>query len=617
MNSAGKILLLLALIPASAPGQTGQGAVEDDPHRLIAAARLATGGPAWERVHLLHEQLSLAKGGLDGTIESWADPTHGRYAAHYTLGPDRGAEGWDGQAGWSVDWSGRVRRTDDTSSSTARVSAVWQSLAWLFPERNGIAVRSLGRRRDPSGQQFDVVRLAPPGGGGVELWLDAATDLPGRLVVKGESDLVVTLADYRAVEGLKLPGTVRISTGLGGAGSVSVLGNAEIDPPLAADPFASPPPAPPDYRFAAGETSSRLTLISTGDAFMVDVRIDGKGPYRFALDTGAGNALDSELAAELGLPLAGAFGVRGAGELSVDVALTRAARVEIGDVTLDDQLFRVLPLAQIAARGRPPPYRGLLGFEFFDRFVVSLNQDRHKLDLEEPRGWQFHGDAAPVPFRFHGRTPAVEGDIDLVRGSFTLDTGQANSLTLYRPFIQRMGIQRKYAVKMTAIVGEGVGGPIRAEVARGQNLMLGQTAVTNPILFLSQQKSGAFSDPEIAGNVGGGVFSRFNTTFDYARHQVYFEPILNNGQGDSLKLMVVKRGMIGLEVLSVLPGGPLDEAGLKRDDIIESIDYKEAIRIEDPQLQRIFRRPAGTKVPMTIRSDGEIKHIVVVLGQTV
>jgi S1-C subfamily serine protease len=170
---------------------------------------------------------------------------------------------------------------------------------------------------------------------------------------------------------------------------------------------------------------------------------------------------------------------------------------------------------------------------------------------------------------------------------------------------------------MTAIVGEGVGGPIRAEVTRGQKLMLGTTPVSFPVLFLSLQKSGAFSDPDLAGNIGDGVFGRFNTTFDYARRQVYFQPIVNFGEGDSLKLMVVKRGLIGLEVLSVLPGCPLAEAGLKRGDIIESIDYRDATRIDDPQLQRIFRRPAGSRIPMTIRSDGELKNIVVVLGETV
>jgi|HubBroStandDraft_1064217.scaffolds.fasta_scaffold00037_26 hypothetical protein len=615
MNSFRRFgLLLAAVLSSAAVSAENVAGPPDEAHRLLAAARRATGGPAWDRVHVLHQQMSLSAGGLDGTIETWADPAHGRYAQHYVLGPDRGAEGWDGQGGWSVDWGGRVHWADDRAA--ARATAIWQSFAYLFPERNGIAVKASGRRSDGSGHTLDLVQLVARGGGTVELGLDAQTSLPARLIVKGDPDLVVSFADYHEVDGVKLPGTVRTSAGLAHNDHVSVLGSAEIDPPVAADPFAPPPPMPPDYSFEAGETRTRVALITTGDAFMIDVTIDGKGPYRFALDTGAGDVIDTSLAAELGLPLAGVLSARGAGEQPVDVALTRAARVEIGEVTLHDQLFRVLPLSQIVARA-DPPYRGLLGFEFFDRFVLRLDQDRHQLVLDEPDAWHYRGEGTAVPFRFHGRTPAVEGEIDLVPGRFTLDTGQANSLTLYRPFLQRMGIERKYRPKLTATVGEGVGGPIRAEVARGQKLLLGKTSVTGPVLFLSLQKSGAFSDPDLAGNVGGGVFSRFDTTFDYARRQVYFEPVVNYGQGDSLKLMVVKRGILGLEVLSVLPGGPLDEAGLKRDDVIESIDYRDATRIDDPQLQRIFRRPAGTKVPMIVRSEGELKHITVVLGETV
>ncbi|MGB8843889.1 MAG: aspartyl protease family protein [Aliidongia sp.] len=619
MDSVRTICLLLAAmfgLAASSATAQNRPSGADQAYRLLAAARLATGGPAWDRVHVLHEQMNLTIGGLDGTLECWIDPAHGRYASHYTLGPDRGADGWDGQNGWTSDWGGRLHRPDDKSVAQARASAVWHSFAWLFAERNGIAAHLIGQKRDPAGRNFDVVGLVPRGGGVLELWLDRQTSLPGRLIIRGEPDLVASFDEYREVEGLNLPATVRISAGRGGNDRMSVLEVAEIDPPLITDPFVPPPPAPPDYRFVDNERHAHVTLTTTGDAFLIDVMVDGKGPYRFALDTGASNAMDSALAAELGLPVAGAFSALGAGEQAVKVGLTRAARVEIGDVTLNDQLFRVLPISQIVAHDHPP-YRGLLGFEFFDRFVVTFNQDRRRLELDEPAGWRFRGDAVPVPFGFHGRTPVVDGVIDLVPGRFTLDTGQANSVTLYRPFIQRVGIQRKYVAKMTAVVGEGVGGPIRAEVTRGRELMLGTTSVSFPVLFLSLQKSGAFSDPELAGNIGDGVFARFNTTFDYARHQVYLEPVNNYGQGDSLKLMVVKRGLLGLEVLSVLPGGPLADAGVKRDDIIESIDYKEAIRIDDPQLQRIFRRPAGTRIPMTIRSDGELKHIVVVLGETV
>jgi hypothetical protein len=618
MHAACRIGLMLALIIGlgvrAAQAQTGP----DDAYRLLAASRLAMGGGVWEGVHLLHERMTVEAGGLVGTLDDWADPAHGRFVEHYTLGPDRGAAGWDGHAAWNADWAGRVHGTDGKSAAAMRTSALWQSFAYLLPGHRQFVATALGRRFDAEGRGFDVVRLAPDGGGSVEMWLDAKTALPGRVVVKGRSgpDLVLKFDDYREMRGLKLPGTIRASTGLVRYDHLSRLNDIEIDPPVDVDPFAPPSPPPADYRFEDGGTRSTMSLFTTGDAFMVDVMIDGKGPYRFALDTGAGDAIDTGLAAELGLSVGGTLSAEGAGELPVDIGLTRAARVEIGDVTLDDQLLRVLPLSQIVA-GDHPPYRGLLGYEFFDRFVVSLEPDRNRVVISEPTGWAYRGDGKPVPFVFHGRIPAVDGQIDLVPGRFTLDTGQANSLTLYRPFIRRAGIERKYVPKLTAIVGEGVGGPIRAEVARGQKLMMGATQVNNPVLFLSRQQSGAFSDPDLAGNVGGGVFQRFNTTFDYARRLVYFEPIANFGQDDSLKLMVVKRGLIGLEVLSVLPGGPLAEAGLKRDDIIEAIDSHEALRIDDPQLQRIFRRPAGTKVLLTVRSKGELKHITVVLGELV
>jgi hypothetical protein len=429
-------LLLAAMLGLAASSATAQNRLTgaDQAYRLLAAARLATGGPAWDRVHVLHERMSLSTGGLDGTQECWIDPAHGRYASHYTLGPDRGADGWDGQNGWTSDWGGRFHWADDRSAAQARAGAVWHSFAWLFAEQNGIAAHPIGQRRDPAGRNFDVVQLVPRGGGIVELWLDRQTSLPGRLIIRGEPDLVASFDEYREVEGLNLPATVRISAGHGGNDRISVLETAEIDPPLAADPFEPPPPALPDYRFADNETHARVPMITTGDAFLIDVMIDGKGPYRFALDTGASNAMDSALAAELSLPVAGAFSALGAGEQSVKVGLTRAARVEIGGVTLSDQLFRVLPLSQIVAHDHPP-YRGLLGFEFFDRFVVTFNQDRRRVELDEPAGWQYRGDVVPVPFEFHGRTPVVDGVIDLVPGRFTLDTGQANSVTLYRPFI--------------------------------------------------------------------------------------------------------------------------------------------------------------------------------------
>ena len=609
----GCVVAVLLGLAGSAVAQTTPDPAAEGARRLLAAARQATGGAAWERVNLLHQQLSLSAGGLDGTVESWADPVHGRYATRYALGPDRGAEGWDGREAWTADWAGRVHRADATGLPAARATAIWQSLAFLFPERNGLAGKALGRRMDESGHAFDVVRLTGAGVTPIELWLDAGTALPSRIRLGPAGELVVSLEDYRDVDGVKLPGTVRASTGLVRYDHVQHLGTAELNPAIAADPFAAPPAPAPDYRFETGRVRSSSLLVPTGDAFLIDVTIGGRGPYRFALDTGASNAIDTDLAAELGLNVSGALHGQGAGEKPVDIGLTRAARVEIGDVILTDQLFRVLPLRQIGADDRPA-YRGLLGYEFFDRFVVRLDLDDREVVIADPASWRYEGGGTAVPFRFYGRTPEVQGVIDLVPGSFTLDTGQANSLTLYRPFMARTGIERKYTPKLTAIVGEGVGGAIRAEVARGEKLLLGDTVVTGPVVYLSLQKSGAFSDPDLAGNVGGGVFLRFSTTFDYAHRMVYFERTRDYAAGDGLKLMTVKRSLTGLTVLSVLPGGPMYDAGIKRGDLIETIEYKPTTEIEDLHLMKIFRKPAGTKVQMGVRSEGVLKTVTVVLS---
>jgi hypothetical protein len=588
----------------------------DDAHAALVRARVALGGEAWSRIKILHATMALACGGLDGRQESWSQPAHGSYSESYSLGPDRGAQGWNGHTAWSVDWAGRAHQIDKTSSGELRATAFWSSFGFLFADRTNVPAELAGQRQEGK-RTFDLVRLSPPGLRSFELWLDAETAVPARLILRGAPDLVVTFADYRPVAGLKLPFRVTISDGLTQNDQrldMQQIDAEEVNPDN--DPFAVPPSAPPDYSFANGATRSFSELTPTGAALLVDVTIDGHGPFPFALDTGATNAMDSILADELGLPVAGKFSGRGAGELPADLGLARAAVMEIGDVRLQDQMFRVLPLS-VLAPGSKLPYRGLLGFEIFDRFVVRIDQDRREVELSEPASWHFRGDVKPLTFHLHGRVPAIDGVIDAVGGRFTLDTGQANSLTLYRPFMARMGIERKYVPKMSVIVGEGIGGPIRAEVARGQKLTIGNATLAAPVLYLSLQKNGAYNDAELAGNVGGSVFLHYNTTFDYAHRQVYFERSSRYGEGDSLGLMSVRRERDGLKVLSVLPGGPVADAGLRPDDVIETINSRDAATVDYTEIQRMFRRPAGTKIVMSVRSDGHLKDLVIVLTEAI
>ena len=607
-------LMVLGLSAGSAWAEAPADGAGPEPGPLIEAARAATGGTAWDQVRVLHRFLTLSAGGLEGSMEAWADPSHGRAASRYTLGPDSGAEGWDGRTAWSADWAHRVHAAEGADLALLRATAFWSSFGFLLPERLRVPVEAAGTRTE-SGKTFDLVRFSPPGAVPVLVWFERASHLPLKLTLLRAEPVTIRLIDWRRAGGLTLPFTTETSTGLVRYDATSRLDHVALEAPGEPDPFAPPPAPPPDYVFADAKPAV-MPLEPIGTAVLVDVMIDGHGPYSFALDSGSSDVIDSGLARELGLPVVGAFRGRGAGEGAVDIGLTRVAALSVGDLTLRDQLLRVVPL-DFDLGGTQPAYRGLIGFELFDRLIVRLDHELRQLTLTEPAGWTYAGDGKLVPFRFHGRVPVTEGVIDLVPGRFTLDTGQGNSLTLYRPFIEASGIVNKYVPKFTTIVSVGVGGTVTAGVTRAHLLKLGGVDVSAPVLYLSQQRTGAFADPDVAGNVGEGVFERFNVTFDYGRRQSFFERTPHYGDGDSLRLLTLKREQSGMRVLSVLPGGPAADAGIKAGDLIELLEGSEAQYLDYWTLRRMFSRPAGTRLRLHVRRSGVTFDAIIVLGRAV
>src|SRR5512136_3104529 len=93
---------VVALLLASAVGAS-------DPAELLAKAKAASGGPAWDAIRSLRAKGKLSAGGLSGTGETLDDVVAGRYVDRFQLGPVSGAEGFDGAVAWSQDPSGQSR----------------------------------------------------------------------------------------------------------------------------------------------------------------------------------------------------------------------------------------------------------------------------------------------------------------------------------------------------------------------------------------------------------------------------------------------------------------------------------------------------------------------------
>jgi S1-C subfamily serine protease len=62
--------------------------------------------------------------------------------------------------------------------------------------------------------------------------------------------------------------------------------------------------------------------------------------------------------------------------------------------------------------------------------------------------------------------------------------------------------------------------------------------------------------------------------------------------------------------MTVVPGSPGARAGLKEQDVITLIDGKPPT---DDTMQSAFTRPVGTVLHLTVRRDGKIRPVTLVL----
>ena len=101
--TAGLALLLPASSGAAAPPGPDARAADARDGRAIAvldAARAASGGRRWARVHTIRYLAQVASGPQSGSAETLEDTRTGRYVDRYLLGQVRGGQGFDGQRPW-------------------------------------------------------------------------------------------------------------------------------------------------------------------------------------------------------------------------------------------------------------------------------------------------------------------------------------------------------------------------------------------------------------------------------------------------------------------------------------------------------------------------------------
>lgn len=206
--AAAFVILALARPANAADDAAARGA------ELLAQAKAASGGAAWDQLGGWHESGAAIVADTQGSYDTWCDLHRIGMTNHHVLGGASQTRGFDGSVVWLDDGSNPVRVIQAPQAlASARQGAYVSAWGFFFPDRF-VAQRVYIGSASADGSDFDIVQVTPQDGLSMELWIDRKTHLVSRMVDRnGPKPAVAVLSDFRTINGILTPFVVAESDG--------------------------------------------------------------------------------------------------------------------------------------------------------------------------------------------------------------------------------------------------------------------------------------------------------------------------------------------------------------------------------------------------------------------
>lgn len=236
------VLAVVALVLAFAR----PGAAAPDPtvqaDAILAQAKAATGGAAWDRLQGWHERGVVQRSDGQVAYEAWIDLRGLSMVSSRTVDGSTVIRGYNGKTTWVIDPAGGVRLDQSAAQLMGgRMSAYFSAYGFFFPNRFP-AQRAYVGPQSSGGVIYDVVRVTPAGGQPMDLWVNRASHRIGAMVDPDKTrPMIALLTDYRPAGGILAPYTVETSFGAPRAARIQRISAFDFNP---LDPSRFTPPEP-------------------------------------------------------------------------------------------------------------------------------------------------------------------------------------------------------------------------------------------------------------------------------------------------------------------------------------------------------------------------------------
>jgi len=318
--------------------------------------------------------------------------------------------------------------------------------------------------------------------------------------------------------------------------------------------------------------------------------------------------IDARLAERLGLKVQGKLEGRRSGDSSIDVGLVKNVIFGFPGVEVANQSTGTIQLqSSDALLGRT--ISGLLGYDFFSRFVVEIDYIAKKINLYDPKSYQYRGNGESIPITVDGSLPYIRAKItltarDTVQGKFLIDTGTSCFLELNRSFIERNKLFEPihHASQPSS---SATSQDEQVVIVDGKRLQFGRFVIKNPVVRLSKPTRGVEANPDQDAIVGAELLRRFKVIFDYSRNRMILEPNAHfdepiNTDMSGADIIAEGPGFNTFRIRGVVPKSPAAEAGLLEGDLITAIDGRPATEFTLDKINMMLKQD-GSEHTITIK----------------
>jgi hypothetical protein len=388
-----------------------------------------------------------------------------------------------------------------------------------------------------------------------------------------------------------------------------------------------------DYKFVSNTGFIKVPFELVSNHIYLKAKVNGSYHLSFLLDTGARfNYLDFSTADELKIKKIGGEKSKKVGG-SDDFFFFRLDSISINSIehsqdtssfgqkqnlTLFNQTVTGFSLSPVEkSDGRE--LDGILGYDFFKRFIVEIDYVNHILTIYEPGKFNYTGDGEVFKINLELNIPKIKAVVDGEHeGVFKIDIGNRNSLDLYAPFVKKHKFLEKYPRYLEIPPGFGVAGPVEGVVGRVKSFQWGSFLVKSPITGFYLNGS-PFGSDKIAGRIGAGILKKFKVIFDYPHFRMILEKNKNYHLCDRYNTSGIQLIQDGKRVLvyQVIKDSPAEKAKIKKDDEILSINQIPASNYSLQEIREILNQEEGTKIELTLKRKAKIKKINLTLKELI